>query len=142
LELAGLKFNLGVRDRASGNDKAVAIESAEFPDWLSAYLGCFNHGNMLSHLDMAFAVFGGEFVKALHAIATFLNAGTHRLRLLMVVEEFVAQHLKIEYGVQDEADQLYSEECTKYFTLWSDISTPSRKRSDKKKKQRNMKQDA
>jgi len=71
LALAKLALNIGVADDAAGNNKLIAAELEEFKDWIAGYIKCFNHQNMLGHLDLASAIFKSAFIHSLHSSCSF-----------------------------------------------------------------------
>jgi len=134
LELAGvIALLIGVIDQASSNNKAVAIEALQFPKWCAGYIACMSHQTMLCVLDMSFAVFGASFIKGMHSSVCFINKGTHRLRMLLMVRPWVEKAVDIQHGMRNPIDALYASELTEYLTLWHDVSTPTQKRKRRKK---------
>ena len=82
---------------------------------------------MLTHVDCTLAIFSIEFLRSMHSTATFLNAGTQRLRMLVCTRKVVELITDIEHGEPDPVDQAYGNELRAFLTKWADITSVSRR---------------
>ena len=129
MSLSRLKFKLGVKDDASGNNKFIAEERLDprFVGWIIDYISCLNHQNMLTHLDCVIAIFGMVFLRRVHAVASFFNMGNHRLRMMLVVSTVIEQLVDFEVGTPCAGDILYSTTLCAFLCFHADLASMIRK---------------
>jgi len=119
---SSLKLRFGTRDAASGNLKYCAVERSELQAlgiW-SDYTDCLNHQCMLGFLACMFAVFATEFLHAVNSLTIFLNCHTHRLRMVISIEQYLKAEGRVVLwpGSPPAIDVAYAKECISYFSRW------------------------
>ena len=83
LNAAHYGFDLTVKDDASGNNAACAVDRTmpKAPGVMQDAIDCQSHQNQPTSVDSSVAVFGMPILQSVHSVASFYNYGTHRLRL-------------------------------------------------------------
>ena len=123
---SSLKLRFGTRDTASGNLKYCAVDRSELQAlgiW-SDYTECLNHKCMLGFLACMFAVFATEFLHAVNSLTIFLNCHTHRLRMVIPIEQYLKAEGRVVLlpGRPPAIDVAYAKECISYFSRWGSVA--------------------
>ena len=129
-ENQGLPMRLGTKDDASGNDLACAvIVSAPLTAHVvTDFTNCLNHQENITEVDVTIAVYGPSFLKGVNDTTSFLNIGTHRLRLLMVAHSVITDMADFVIGEPDPLDVRYAHQLCDLLCHWADISARTRYR--------------
>ena len=80
----------------------------------------------LGHVDMMLAVFGIKYLQNLNSLANFVNAGTIRLRMLMMVKGVLTDITDFEHGERTAIDTRYADALADFLCLYANITTMKR----------------
>ena len=71
-----------------------------------------------------FAVFATEFLHAVNSLTIFLNCHTHRLRMVISIEQYLKAEGRVVLlpGSPPAIDVAYAKECISYFSRWGSVA--------------------